>query len=74
MRRASTRCCCVHTRARARTHTHPTTIHRPGTKDPRIPGLYFAGASTRPGNGVPLCLVGSRLTAERVLQDRGLQR
>lgn len=35
-------------------------------------GLYFVGASTRPGNGVPLCLIGAKLTAQRVLKDLGM--
>lgn len=48
------------------------SVFRPGTKEPRIQGLYFAGASTRPGNGVPLCLIGAGLTAARVLGDLGL--
>ncbi len=42
---------------------------RPGLKDARIAGLYFVGASTRPGNGVPLCFESGRLAAERVLRD-----
>lgn len=45
------------------------SLFRPGTKDGRIGGLYYVGASTRPGNGVPLCLIGAKLTAQRVLQD-----
>ena len=45
-------------------------LFRPPLKDAKIQGLYFAGASTRPGNGVPLVLIGARLTAERVIKDR----
>jgi phytoene dehydrogenase-like protein len=49
---------------------HPDCrCRRPANKDARIAGLYFAGASTRPGNGVPLCFIGAKLTAERVLKD-----
>ena len=44
---------------------------RPANKDKRVGGLYFVGASTRPGNGVPLCLIGAKLTAQRVLKDLG---
>jgi hypothetical protein len=29
------------------------------------------GASTRPGNGVPLVMIGARLTSEAVIRDRG---
>jgi phytoene desaturase len=28
--------------------------------------LYFVGASTRPGTGVPLVTIGARLVAERI--------
>lgn len=45
------------------------SIFRPSNKDKHISGLYFVGASTRPGNGVPLCLIGAKLTAERMLND-----
>ncbi|GAB4816450.1 hypothetical protein N2152v2_003496 [Parachlorella kessleri] len=45
------------------------SVFRPGSKDSRIKGLYFVGASSRPGNGVPLCLISGKLTAERVLSD-----
>lgn len=34
-----------------------------------IQGLYHVGASNRPGNGVPLCMVGSRLVAELIERD-----
>jgi phytoene desaturase (3,4-didehydrolycopene-forming) len=42
---------------------------RPGPQDPGVPGLYFVGASSRPGNGVPLVMLGAKQTAERVLAD-----
>ena len=45
------------------------SLFRPGNKDDNIRGLYFVGASTIPGNGVPLCFIGARLTAERILRD-----
>lgn len=45
------------------------SLFRPGNRDDAVPGLYFVGASTRPGNGVPLCLISAKLTAERVLKD-----
>ncbi|KAF2220232.1 phytoene dehydrogenase [Elsinoe ampelina] len=37
-----------------------------------IQDLYFVGASTHPGTGVPICLAGGKLVAEQVLEDRGL--
>ena len=45
------------------------SLFRPANKDAVIKGLYFTGASTRPGNGVPLCMIGARLTAERIIKD-----
>jgi phytoene desaturase len=43
---------------------------RPANKAPRLEGLYFVGASTQPGGGVPMVIIGSRLTAERIEGDR----
>ncbi len=43
---------------------------RPSNKSPRIPNMYFVGASTVPGGGVPMVIIGSRLTAQRILGDR----
>lgn len=42
---------------------------RPKIKHDSVAGVYFVGASTHPGAGVPTCLAGARLTAERVLKD-----
>jgi phytoene dehydrogenase-like protein len=44
---------------------------RPANRHPRYHNLYFAGASTRPGTGVPTALVSARLAVERVLDDLG---
>ena len=37
--------------------------------DPALRGLYYVGASTTPGTGLPLVTLGGRMTAERVLSD-----
>jgi phytoene desaturase len=42
---------------------------RPSNRHPRYHNLYFVGASTRPGTGVPTALVSARLAAERMLDD-----
>jgi phytoene desaturase len=42
---------------------------RPHNKHPRYKNLYFVGGSTHPGNGVPLVLLSSKLTSERILND-----
>lgn len=44
---------------------------RPDNQHPRYRNLYFAGASTRPGTGVPTALVSARLAAHRMLDDLG---
>ena len=33
-------------------------------RDRRIRGLYFVGGSVHPGGGIPLCLLGARITTE----------
>lgn len=40
---------------------------RPSTAHASIADLFFVGASTHPGTGVPICLAGSKITAEQVL-------
>lgn len=45
---------------------------RPSTKHPRIERLHFVGASTHPGTGVPICLAGSKVTGEQVLEGFGM--
>ena len=42
---------------------------RPAPQHPTINGLWFCGASTRPGNGVPLVLIGARQVARDVLSS-----
>lgn len=45
---------------------------RPKTKHPSITELYFIGASTHPGTGVPICLAGSKVTSEQVLDHMNI--
>jgi phytoene desaturase len=42
---------------------------RPHNRHARYRNLYFAGASTHPGTGLPTAIVSGRLAAERVLED-----
>ncbi len=44
---------------------------RPAINHARYPNLYFVGASTHPGTGMPTVLVSSRHVAARVQQDWG---
>jgi phytoene desaturase len=47
---------------------------RPRNRHERYRNLYFVGASTHPGTGLPTVLVSARLTAERILQEAGVPR
>lgn len=44
---------------------------RPPNRERRVPGLFFCGAGTVPGVGVPMVLISGRLAAARVLEARG---
>ncbi len=44
---------------------------RPRNRHPRYHNLYFVGASTHPGTGVPTALISARLVAERINDDLG---
>lgn len=45
---------------------------RPNTKHESISDLYFVGASTHPGTGVPIVLAGSKITSDQILDDYGM--
>jgi phytoene desaturase len=42
---------------------------RPDNRHAHYHNLYFTGASTRPGTGIPTVMVSGRLSAERIIQD-----
>jgi phytoene desaturase len=42
---------------------------RPSNRHNRIHNLYFVGASTHPGTGVPTALISARLTSQRLLRE-----
>jgi phytoene desaturase len=44
---------------------------RPHNRHSRYRNLYFVGASTHPGTGVPTVLISARLAAERILEEAG---
>jgi phytoene dehydrogenase-like protein len=44
---------------------------RPHNRHGRYRNLYFAGASTHPGTGLPIVLLSAKLTAERILEETG---
>lgn len=41
---------------------------RPSNQDARVKNLFFVGASTQPGTGLPTVLISARLVSERVQQ------
>jgi phytoene desaturase len=42
---------------------------RPKNKDEEFGNVYYSGASTVPGTGLPMTLISSRLVSERILED-----
>ena len=42
---------------------------RQPNRDRRVRGLYYAGAGTVPGTGLPMVTLGGRMTAERIAAD-----
>jgi phytoene dehydrogenase-like protein len=42
---------------------------RPANRHRRFRNLFFAGASTHPGTGVPIAMVSGRLVADRILSE-----
>ncbi len=42
---------------------------RPHNRHPRYGNLYFTGASTHPGTGLPMVLLSAKLTTERILKE-----
>ena len=42
---------------------------RPQNRHKQYKNLYFAGASTHPGTGLPIVLLSARLTTERILKE-----
>ena len=47
---------------------------RPHNRHPRYGNLYFAGASTHPGTGLPIVLLSARLAVERIRKEQAVPR
>ncbi len=47
---------------------------RPRNRHAHLHNVYFTGASTHPGTGLPIVLLSARLTTERILRDAGVPR
>jgi len=46
-----------------------TAYFRPSNRHPRYENLYFMGASTHPGTGIPTAMVSGRLVSERIMDE-----
>jgi phytoene desaturase len=46
-----------------------TALLRPDNRSSAVDGLYFTGSFTRPGIGVPMCLISGQHTAGRLIDD-----
>jgi phytoene desaturase len=44
---------------------------RPANRHAQIPNLFFAGASTHPGTGIPMVLMSARFAAQRIQDEIG---
>ena len=50
-------------------HFLQSAYFRPSNRS-KVRGVYFVGASTTPGNGLPMVLISAELVEQRLLQDR----
>lgn len=44
---------------------------RPSNKDEKFDNLYYVGASTTPGTGLPMVVISSKLATERIVKEHG---
>jgi phytoene desaturase len=44
---------------------------RPRNQDANVPNLFFVGASTQPGTGLPMVMLSARLVTERIVRHLG---
>jgi phytoene desaturase len=47
-----------------------TAILRPNNKSKKLKNLFYAGANTNPGIGMPICLISAELAYKRIIGDR----
>lgn len=46
-----------------------SAMFRAQNESRRVEGLYYAGATTAPGVGVPMCLISAELVLKRIMED-----
>jgi phytoene desaturase len=49
-----------------------TAILRPSNVSKKVKNLYFTGANTNPGIGMPICLISAELAYKRIIKDKSL--
>ncbi|MGI8549241.1 MAG: phytoene desaturase family protein [Dehalococcoidia bacterium] len=49
---------------------HQVGYFRPANRAKKVPNLYFVGASTVPGTGIPMVILGSRMVWERIEREQ----
>lgn len=47
-------------------HTLKQTLRRPSNKNSKVKNLYYVGAGTSPGIGMPICLISAELVYKRI--------
>jgi phytoene dehydrogenase-like protein len=52
-------------------NTMHSAFRRPPNRSRQLRGLYFAGGSTHPGGGVPLCMLSGKFAAELIHEFEG---
>ena len=51
-------------------HTMRQTAFRPNNVSKKLSNLFYVGASTNPGIGMPICLISAELAYKRIIGDR----
>jgi phytoene desaturase len=55
-------------------HTmNQTAILRPNNKSKKVKNLFYAGANTNPGIGMPICLISAELAYKRIIGDKSAE-
>jgi phytoene desaturase len=54
-------------------NSRDTAFRRPPNRSRQIKGLYFAGGSSHPGGGVPLCLLSGKIASELIADAEGIR-
>lgn len=52
-------------------NTMQSAFRRPPNRSRHLQGLYFAGGSTHPGGGVPMCMLSGKIAADLIREHEG---